>query len=450
MTTVKWNAVRGEVSRYLQELIQIDTTNPPGNEIEAAEYLAGILRDADYTPIVLESKPKRGTLVARLTGTGEKAPLLLMSHIDVVPAESEHWTHPPFGGEIHDDMIWGRGALDMKGTVASMLTLMLLFKRRQVDGGAPLKRDLIFMAAADEERGGTLGAGWMVDNHPDLIRAEYAINEGGGRGMKFGDSLYYTCQTAEKGYSRFTLTATGEPGHGSVPRNDNAVVRLSETVSRIGRATLPTHITDTVRTFITTIADDQPEELRTGMTALLQPERAATVLPELDLPPEYRRLLFAITRNTATPTVLDAGSKVNVIPSSATARVDGRILPGFDQNSFYAEVETLLGDNVTLDFVDWGPPLESPQASPLYDAIEAVMGKHEPEARLVPAMITGGTDAKHVSRLGTKIYGFTPSRWNDGERMLDLIHSHDERISIDTLLFRTQVLYEVIDRFART
>ena len=200
--------------------------------------------------------------------------------------------------------------------------------------------------------------------------------------MKFGDSLYYTCQTAEKGYSRFTLTATGEPGHGSVPRNDNAVIRLTETVSRIGRATLPTHITDTVRTFITTIADDQPDELRTGMTALLQPERAATVLPELDLTPEYRRLLFAITRNTATPTVLDAGGKINVIPSSATARVDGRMLPGFDQDSFYAELETLLSDDVTLDFIDWGPPLESPQASPLYDTIEAVMAGYEPEATL--------------------------------------------------------------------
>lgn len=450
MTPINWNAVRDDVSRYLQELIQIDTTNPPGNEIEAAEYLAGILRDAGYAPIVLESEPKRGTLVARLTGSGEKAPLLLMSHTDVVPAESEHWTHSPFGGEIHDDMIWGRGTLDMKGTVASMLTLMLLFKRRQEKGGAPLKRDLIFMAAADEERGGTLGAGWMVDNHPDLIRAEYAINEGGGRAMKFGDALYYTCQTAEKGYSRFTLTATGEPGHGSIPRDDNAVVRLTETVSRIGRATLPTHITDTVRTFITTIADDQPDDLRTGMMALLQPERAATVLPELDLSPEHRRLLFAITRNTATPTVLDAGSKINVIPSSAAARVDGRLLPGFDQDSFYAEVEPLLSDKVTLDFIDWGPPLESPQASPLYDTVEAVVAEYEPEATLVPAMITGGTDAKHVTRLGTKIYGFTPSRWSDDEGMLDLAHSHDERISVENLLFRTQMLYDVVDRFART
>lgn len=446
--TPDWEAVRDEVTRYLQDLIRIDTTNPPGNETAAAEYLARVLHAEGFDPVVLESAPGRGNLVVRLKGTGERPPLLLMSHTDVVPAEPQHWTYPPFGGEIHDGFIWGRGAVDMKDTVAVELMLLLLFKRRLDAGGPPLKRDLIFMAAADEEQGGELGAGWLVRHHPDLIRAEYAINEGGGYGFQIGQKLYYTCQTAEKGYARFRLVAHGSPGHASVPREDNAVVRLAETVTRIGCTPLPTHFTETVRSYITAIAEDQEEPVRSTLLRLLQPEHFLTALEQLPLSPTWRRQLLAITRNTATPTMLQAGTKINVIPSTAVAHVDGRVLPGFDQGMFYAELEPLLCEGVELEFLDWGPPLESPLESPLFDVIKEVMAEHEPEAKVIPSMLTGATDAKHIVKLGTKVYGFTPFKWEGDETLLTLAHAHDERISVENLLFSVRVLYDVVDRFA--
>ncbi len=446
--TPHWEAVGDEVVRHLQALLRIDTTNPPGNETAAAEYLARVLRSEGFEPLVLESAPGRGNLVARLKGTGERAPLLLMCHTDVVPAEPEHWSYPPFGGEIHDGFVWGRGAVDMKNSVAVELMLMLLFKRRQEAGAPPLKRDLIFMAAADEERGGHLGAGWLVDHHPDLIRAEYAINEGGGYGFQLGQKVYYTCQTAEKGYARFRLTARGEPGHASVPREDNAVVRLAETVARIGCTPLPTHFTDTVCRYLTTIAETQDEPVRSAILRMLHPEHFMAAVEQLPIPATWRRQLMAITRNTATPTVLHAGSKVNVIPSTATARVDGRVLPGFDREMFYAELEPLLCEGVELEFTDWGPPLEAPVESPLFDTIREVMAEHEPEATLVPSMLTGATDAKHIVRLGTRVYGFTPLKWEGDESLLSLAHAHDERVSVNSLLFSTRVLYDVVERFA--
>ncbi|HYN88717.1 MAG TPA: M20/M25/M40 family metallo-hydrolase, partial [Ardenticatenaceae bacterium] len=335
---------------------------------------------------------------------------------------------------------------DMKDKVATFLQLMLLFKRR-ADAGEPLlRRDLIFMASAVEERGGHLGAGFLVDNHPELIRAEYALNEGGGDTIKVGESFFTSCQTAEKGLARFRLTAHGEPGHASTPRAENAVVRLAETVARIGRATLPFHLTETARAYIMTIAGPQPPVIQQALLKLLDERTFAEGLDELTVSPGRKRELAAITHNTAAPTVLEAGSKVNVFPATATARVDGRILPGTDQESFRAELEPYLGEDVVLDFTDWGEPLEASIESPLYDTIRAVMGAMAPETTLVPRMLVGATDAKHIVRLGTKVYGFVPHRF-DGEELLSLAHAHNERISVENLLSGTRILYHVIDRF---
>nr|MBA3533613.1 M20/M25/M40 family metallo-hydrolase [Ardenticatenales bacterium] len=268
---IEWDAIRDEVVAYLQTLLRFDTTNPPGNEILAAAWLAGVLQGEGIECQILESAPGRGNIVARLPGTGEEEPLLLMSHTVVVPAEPEKWEHPPFSGEIHDGYIWGRGALDMKHIVAQHLTLMMIFKRL-ADRGIRLTRDLIFMAAADEERAGTFGAFWLVQNHPDLLRAAYALNEGGGNTNQVGEALFMSVQTAEKGLARFRLIARGEPGHASVPREDNAVVRLAEAVVAIGRAKLPAHLTPTVRAFLEVMAAQQPPELKQAMLALLEDE----------------------------------------------------------------------------------------------------------------------------------------------------------------------------------
>ncbi len=430
-------AVRDEAVRHLQALIRLDTVNPPGNETLAAEYLADVLRADGIEPVILEATPGRGNLVARLRGSGELPPLLLMSHTDVVPAEADQWTHPPFAGDVADGYVWGRGAVDMKNMVAMELMVMLLLRRLDL----PLQRDVIFMAAADEEVGGQYGAAWLVDNHPEQIRAEYALNEGGGFAYEIGGTLFYTCQTAEKGYARFALRTRGRPGHASVPHEDNAVQHLATALQRLGERPLPLHVTATVRTMLETIARHQTPEVRAGLETLLN--GGGTEPESIPLREDLRRVFVAMLHNTATPTMLEAGSRVNVIPSVAEAHVDGRILPGQTRESFRAELEAVIGDHASVQFLDYGPPLESDLASPLFDTIRQVLAEQVPDAILMPYMLTGATDAKHVVRLGTRVYGFSPVRYDPHTAVFGLAHAHDERIAVDSMGFGTNVLFEV-------
>ncbi len=443
MTALNWEAVRQEVTTLLQDLLRLDTTNPPGNEIIAAEYIAGRLREAGIEPTVLESAPGRGNVVGRLKGNGEAAPLLLMGHVDVVPAEPAQWQRPPFSGDLADGYIWGRGALDMKNIVAVHLMVTLLLAR----AGSPLRRDVIFMANADEEVGGKMGAGWMVDNHPDLIRAEYAINEGGGEEMSIGGVPFYTVQTAEKGTARFSMRARGRPGHASVPRPDNAVTRLSEAVAALGRAQLPLHPTATFAAMIDSIAEAFPA-IAPAKAALLDPATSSETLAQLPLPEDMRLMFAAMLHNTASPTILSAGTKINVIPSVAEAQVDGRTIPGSRGADFLAEVRAVVGDDIELELHGDSPGLEAGLQSPLYDTIVDVMRQHSPEARPMPLLVPGATDARHVTRLGTKVYGFSPLKREPDVDFFALIHSHNERVSVNNLLFATQVIYDVVTRFA--
>ena len=247
-----------EVVSHLRALLRLDTRNPPGNENLAADYLRGVLARDDIDNVTVGPSPDRVSIVARLRGDGSAPPLLLMSHTDVVAVERDKWKQDPFGGAIVDGFIYGRGALDMKNMVAMELQTLLLLKRR----GVRLKRDVIFLAAADEEVGGRQGAGWVVDHHPELIRAEFALNEGGGNAREVNGTLYYHVQTAEKGIQRFRLRARGSPGHGSVPRDDNAVLTLAATILRLRAHPLPIHLTATTRAYIEGLAAAQPEPLR--------------------------------------------------------------------------------------------------------------------------------------------------------------------------------------------
>lgn len=440
---INWEAIKLEATQILQELLRIDTTNPPGNEILAVEYIAGRLREVGIESLVFESKPGRGNLVARWSGTGEDAPLLLMGHVDVVPAEPSQWSRPPFSGDLHDGYIWGRGALDMKCTVVAHLVVMRMLARL----GLRLRRDIIFMANADEEVGGKLGAGWMVDHHPDLIRAEYALNEGGGGASPIGGAMFYTVQTAEKGVARFRMTGHGQPGHGSVPRDDNAVVRLSAAVARLGATPLPLHVTRTVEGMLNSVAAALPQ-VKPLIPQILDDKTSRAAIDHLPMPEEYRLALNAQLRNTATPTILSAGSKINVIPSVAEAQVDGRSLPGFDGQGFLAEVRPIVGDEVGLELLDDSPPLEADLDSPLYHTIVGVMQTQLPGAYPLPSLVTGATDAKHVTRLGTRVYGFSAMRYEPKVPTMPLVHGHDERISVDNLFFMTQTEYEIVTRFA--
>ena len=444
---VNWTEIQKEVVSILQGLLRLDTTNPPGNEIICAEYIADLLRQDGVEPTVLESAPTRGNVVARLKGDGSAPPLLLMGHTDVVPAEPDRWERPPFSGDVVDGVVWGRGATDMKNVVAMELMVLLLVKRL----GLPLKRDLIFMATADEEVGGKYGAQFLVNEYPDLIRAEYAINEGGPTSIVFGDTVFFACSTAEKGAARFRLRAKGAPGHASLPHQDNAVLHLAEALVKLGRARLPMHVIGTVRGHIEMMARHLPPDQRDNLLRVLSenPDVQAEAIARLPLPDSGKRRMYASLHNTVTPTILSAGSKINVIPGEAEARVDSRILPHQTQADIEAEVRTIVGDKVDIEFYEGvSAGLEANWDSPLFHLIAQVVTEHEPGAVTVPALITGGTDAKSVVQLGTQVLGFIPMRY-EGPAMSGLAHNHNERVSVANLLFGTQIYFDVVSRWCR-
>jgi acetylornithine deacetylase/succinyl-diaminopimelate desuccinylase-like protein len=442
--TINWQAVGEETIARTRDLLRLDTRNPPGNEIRAAEYLRDLFEAEGISGEIVGPQPDRATFVARLKGDGSAPPLLLMSHTDVVAVEPEKWTHDPFSGDIADGFIYGRGALDMKQMVTMEAMTMLLLKR----AGVKLKRDVIYMAAADEECGGHAGAGWVVEHHPELIQAEYALNEGGGSGLEINRRRYYPVQTAEKGTVRFRIRTQGKPGHGSVPHPDNAILKLAAILAKLTPNALPVHFTSTARAYIAGLAATQPAGVAQALHNVLADE--ATADEAIDLLPieaSLQQRMRAMLRNTVTPTMLHAGSQINVIPSVAEASVDGRNLPGWTPQMVLEELRSVIGSDAEIEFLDPSIPLEADLQSPLFSAIKDVLKEHDAEATPIPFLLTGGTDAKHVTRLGTKVYGFVPGLYagaEEGRR----VHSHDERVSTRSLQWGVRVLYEVVERFA--
>ena len=432
------HALTEEAVRYLQGLLRIDTTNPPGNEMAAVEYLAGVLEREGYETTIVESGPGRGNVVTRYCGTGEQAPFLLYGHLDVVTAEPRQWSRGPFSGDLADGCVWGRGAVDMKGMVVQELMVMLALRR----SGVELRRDVIFAATADEEVGGNAGMGFLVKHHPDLIRAEYALSEGGGATMYIAGRPFYDVRTAEKGTCRFTLRARGEPGHGSIPRTETAVSRVAQAVLKLTATSLPFRTTSTVNTLFAVLS----ESLRVPRERRELNERNFRSLLQL-LPSEFGQYLHAITHDTAVPTGLRAGNKINVIPSEAEAWIDGRYLPGQTVEGFLDEVRQIVGEGYEIEPLDRSAPLEDPPHGPLYDTIVSVMSRHAPEARVVPITLAGATDAKHVHRMGTKCLGFSPLFVPEGFPIEQLVHGHDERIPIEGFLWGIEVLTDIVREF---
>lgn len=439
---MNWEHTRHEITTLLQDLLRFDTTNPPGNETPCVKYIAQVLKRDGIDSIIFESAPGRGNLVARLKGDGSLPPLLLMGHVDVVPAEADKWQQPPFSGALVDGVVWGRGATDMKQMVAMELMVFLLLKRANV----PLKRDVILMANADEETGGRMGAGWMAQNHPDLIRAEYAINEGGPTSLVVDGKVFYVCSTAEKGSARFTLRGRGQPGHASQPHKNNSILPLAKALTRLIENPLPLRITKSARAQLEAMAKYVNDGQRANLLGLLNEATYEKSLAALPLPEPQKRRINAAMRNTAVPTILKAGSKINVIPAEAECQVDCRILPGTTLESLEQELRAVIGDEVEIEFGPMYPALESDPDSPLFETIRQVIEAHEPGATLIPGLITGGTDAKSISMLGTKVVGFVPMRY-EGPSMTGLAHAHNERVSVANLDFGVRVLYDVVERF---
>lgn len=425
-----------------QRLLRIDTTNPPGNELPAAQLLAEELRAAGLEPVVLQSAPGRGNVVTRLRGTGQKPPLLLTAHLDVVEADPSAWQHPPFCGEVHDGCLWGRGAIDMKNMAAMSVAVMSRLARE----GVKPARDLIFAGVADEEAGCRQGSLWLCQNHPDLVRSEFAIGEGGGFNIEVAGKTFFTVQVAEKGVCWVRATATGQPGHGSVPREDSAVVKLSEAIARLGSQGLPRHASAPVQAFVGALASHLPAPLRPLIKMLGSPTFGPAVLNLLP-DPSVKRAFRALQGNTASPTVLRAGNKTNVIPGRAVAEIDGRILPGQSERAFLRELRAVLGSDIEIETIQsWPPVVTEPKKSSLYSIIHEVMAERAPNAPVVPFILQGFTDATAFTSLGAKWYGFAPVRLPSHIRFADMFHGHDERIPIDGLAWGTETLMQVVRR----
>jgi acetylornithine deacetylase/succinyl-diaminopimelate desuccinylase-like protein len=426
----------------LRDLIRIDTTNPPGNETAAAQYIASILLGEGLDPVVLGPAPGRGSVIARLRGNGTAGALLLMSHLDVVPADAAEWDHPPFAADVADGYIWGRGSTDTKSLTAVQLAILLALKRE----GVPLKRDIVLAATADEEAGGDNGMGWLAEHHAPLLECECAINEGGGHSEDIAGRRFYMCQTGEKGLCWMKLTARGTSGHGSMPREDNAVTELCTAVSKLAHAHLPQHITATADDLVRKIAKTSGLD-ESLPAALFDPQREAEALEQLREYPELVKLLKATLHNTISPTMLEAGQKANVIPGEASAVVDGRIVPGQTHDGFLQELRPYIGEGIRVEILQRSSPCESEAASPLFDLMGQVLEQHDSGCVLVPYIVPGATDGRILAQKGVKVYGFAPSRPEPGWPALEMAHARNERISLANMEFMTQVLYDVVRRF---
>ncbi|MDX6287191.1 MAG: hypothetical protein QOG53_2676 [Frankiales bacterium] len=428
------SAAEDEVVDLCRDLIRIDTSNfgdssGPGERL-AAEYVAEKLSDVGLETQIFESEPGRASVVTRVTGAdSSRPPMLIHGHLDVVPAEKSDWQVDPFAGEIRDDMLWGRGAVDMKDMDAMILAVI----RDQVRSGRKPARDLVIAFVADEEAGGGLGASWLVDNHPEFFAdCTEGISEVGGFSITITPDLrLYPIETAQKGMAWLRLIAHGTAGHGSMINTDNAVTRLAEAVARIGNHDFPMRMTDTVRAFLTELADALGIELD-----LDDPEATVAKLGSL------AKIIGATLRNTANPSMLKAGYKVNVIPGTAEAVIDGRFLPGYEEE-FLAEIEALLGPDVTYEMTHRDVALETPFAGPLVEAMSAALIAEDPHGRPVPYCLSGGTDAKSFSRLGVVGYGFSPLQLPAELDFAGMFHGVDERVPLDALRFGCRVL----DRF---
>ncbi|MEM3728847.1 MAG: M20/M25/M40 family metallo-hydrolase [Candidatus Bathyarchaeia archaeon] len=442
--------VEEEITALLSDLIRINTTNPPGNETQAAKYLAETLEREGFECKVLESAPGRGNVITRLKGTGEKPSLLLLSHLDVVAANPKEWSVDPFSGLVRDGFVWGRGAMDMKSMTAMEVMVMKLLKRNNVK----LKGDVILAATADEERGGEAGAGWLVRHHLEKVRADYVINEGGGQAIPMDGKNVFTIQTAEKGILWFKVKAKGRPGHGSVPgAADNAILRMNRVVEKLGNYRAPMVLTPTVKQFLAVMAEENAEAKQALNLLLQNPDKGDEILDMLAQKDKaMAEELRAMLRMTIAPTIIRGGVKENIIPSECEAIFDCRILPGQSTAEALNRIKELLKDidleKLEFETVQANEPSESPTDTPLYGLMVETLKEFEPNCAVTPILLTGGTDSRFFRSLGTACYGFQPalSDLPYGE-ILKMVHGIDERISIKNLVFGVSVLYHVVKRF---
>ena len=462
-----WDRAGIDLVETLRDLIRIPSINPPpedapDGELLAARHIADVLGDAGIPAEVVEPVDGRGSMIAGLRGDGSGgSPLLLLGHLDVVPAPPERWTHDPFAGDVADGYVWGRGAVDMKNLVAMELGVMrLLAAEARAAGRDPasdpipgLTRDIRFAVTADEEAGGLAGIHWLVEERPESLRAAAAINESGAVATTIGGRRFYPIGVAEKGYAVYRISVHGTWGHGSMPRDDNAAVRAAEIVARLNVQGSP-RLTPTMRRFLTEVADQLDGDIARVVRSLAADDpRLGEAAADALCDAMSARLVRALLRDTISPNVIHAGVKYNVIPGEAVVELDCRVLPGTTEAEMAATVVERIGPELAascdVELVIFGEPVNAPADGPLWDVMTATIRDHDPEGVPLPIMVPFATDAKHTARLGIPTYGFSPLALHPDERFLERFHGVDERVGVDALRWGLPVLYDVVRRFCR-
>jgi acetylornithine deacetylase/succinyl-diaminopimelate desuccinylase-like protein len=450
LPTRLFDEVKNEITAILSNLIRINTTNPPGNELKAASYLKSVLSAHGFDCEIIKSAPKRANIITRMKGTGKKPNLLLLSHLDVVAANKKQWSINPFGGLIKDGYVWGRGALDMKGMTAIEIMVCILLKRNDVQ----LKGDLILAATADEEKGGINGVKYLMENYKEKIFADYVINEGGGLGIPIQNRTIFPIQNAEKGIIWFKVKTKGIPGHASMPdKNTNAIILMNKVIEKLVNYNPQTILPHSLRTFLEKLSINNSQLRKAFSGIIANPPQGDLILNELaeyypDLVKEIRPRL----KTTITPTIIKGGLKENVIPSECETTFDCRILPGQSTETTLEIINSLLkeidSENIKLEILQIQEPTESKVDTKFYNTIVSVLEDFKPGCDITPLLMTGGTDSRFFRKIGSICYGFQPRLpENSSPRIITREHGIDERISIKNLVFGASVLYEVVKQF---
>jgi acetylornithine deacetylase/succinyl-diaminopimelate desuccinylase-like protein len=435
-----WDQLLKEASHYLQEYIRINTVNPPGNEIDGVRFFKKIF-DAEGIPCqVFEPSPCRGSLLATLKGNGKKRPVLLLNHIDVVPVEKGRWTFDPFAGIIQEGYLYGRGALDNKSMGIIEMMVLLILKRE----GVSLERDILFFAGADEETGGKWGIQWAIENISSLMNSEYALNEGGYIILnETGAPDRYEISNGQKMMFQLRLKAKGTSGHGSMPHSDNPNVKLVHGLEAVTKWETPFNILPMVKEYFFKMAPKQPPDERIFFEDIEKGLSNPSFVVKLTSNPIYN----AMIRDTISLTILQAGSKANVIPSESHATLDCRLIPESSKEIFLKEIKNRLGNDIEVEGELEGRSFHpSPFNTDLFQAIQKFAAKNDPDCPVVPYLLPGATDSRFLREKGITTYDFCPFRLTEKEMMR--VHGNDERIAIENLRFGMRAVFEILKEVA--
>lgn len=427
-------------AEILQKLIQFDTTNPPGNEAACIEYIRGLLSDAGIESTILAKTPDRPNLIARIKGTGNAKPILMYGHVDVVTTENQKWDHPPFEGNLIDGVIWGRGALDMKGGVAMMVAAFL---RAKAEGLQPAG-DILLAIVSDEEAGGDFGAKFLVEEHPDLFKdIRYAIGEFGGFTLQIGKKRFYPIMISEKQICWMKATVRGQGGHGSMPVRGGAMAELSKLLKQLDENHTPVHITPPARLMVEAMASALGGLQGTLLGQLNNPAMTKIILNLLG---DRGRIFYPLFHNTVSPTILHGSSKINVIPGEISLELDGRALPGFKPEEMVSELQQIVGSNVDLEVVQFEPGPSEPDMG-MFDMLSQILREADPDGVPIPLLLSGVTDGRFFSTLGIQTYGFLPMTLPADFNFSATIHAANERVPAAAIEFGANAIFKALERF---